>query len=318
MSSNIFSITTGDLDGIGYEVTVKALVKNRLKKNQKLIIWRSPQIIKKYSRLLQTCYSTVQLTDVSEAIDFLSSNKKTSLVELVSDENPAHWVERSAQLCIEKKFLAIITGPLSKTTIKEAGFSDMGHTGILSRIAKTESVYMTFLGKFFNVLCVTGHIPMADVEKQLTDNRLSRAIELALKFKKNLPSTFSKKPLGLLGLNPHASENGLIGDFDLKLQTLIKKLPPCKDLVGPLVPDAAFLKSNWNRYSLFISLYHDQGLIPFKLVHGQDSGTHFTLGLPFVRTSVDHGTAKDIYKKDMANCNSMADAISWAIHLTRN
>ena len=95
---------------------------------------------------------------------------------------------------------------------------------------------------------------------------------------------------------------------------LFKKLP--KDADGPLVPDAAFLKKNWSKYSLFVCLYHDQGLIPFKMHHGQDSGVHLTLGLPFIRTSVDHGTAVDLFNKNLANYASMLEAIKLNIQLT--
>jgi 4-hydroxythreonine-4-phosphate dehydrogenase len=86
---------------------------------------------------------------------------------------------------------------------------------------------------------------------------------------------------------------------------------------GPLVPDAAFFKENWAKYSVFVANYHDQGLIPFKMIHGQESGIHITLGLPFVRTSVDHGTAKNIFGKNKADARSMKLAIDWALKLCR-
>ena len=118
------------------------------------------------------------------------------------------------------------------------------------------------------------------------------------------------KKIAVLGLNPHAGEGGLIGNLE---KTLFARLP--KGVVGPLVPDAAFLKKNWPLYSIFVCLYHDQGLIPFKMQHGQDSGAHLTLGLAFVRTSVDHGTAVDIFNKNVANPNSMLEAIKLNIQL---
>jgi 4-hydroxythreonine-4-phosphate dehydrogenase len=122
-------------------------------------------------------------------------------------------------------------------------------------------------------------------------------------------------PIGLLGLNPHAGDSGLIGQEE---QTVISKA--MKQLfelgipvVGPLVPDAAFQKENWGKYSTFVACYHDQGLIPFKSIHGFDSGVHLTLGLSLKRTSVDHGTAKDIFGKNKANPGSMVSALRWAI-----
>lgn len=309
---NILSLTTGDLDGIGYEVSVKALIKKKLSKSQRLIIWRSRSCLKKYSRLLKKNYHIEQFYQIEDALSFLQSPTTVQVVELISDENPAIWVEKSAKLCMEKRIDALITGPLSKQLIFDAGLRDMGHTGILARISKTKDVFMTFLGNKFNVICITGHIPLNSVEKNLNSNKITKALSLALALRLNMPSSQSRLPIGVLGLNPHASENGLIGEFDAKLSRIISLLEDPNSFIGPLVPDVAFLKQNWNKYAVFVCLYHDQGLIPFKLVHGQGSGAHYTLGLPFIRTSVDHGTATDIFNKDMANCNSMIDAISWA------
>lgn len=311
----ILSLTTGDIDGIGYEVSVKALVKKRLSKNQAVILWRSPDCLKKYSILLKKHYQVETVKDYESALDLLSDIKTPQVVELVREDSPAFWVEKSAQLCLDKKINALVTGPLSKGTIYAAGLNDMGHTGILARVAHVKNVFMTFLGSKFNVVCVTGHIPISSVENHLTTKKIESALVLALKLRSRLSPNIAKLPIGLLGLNPHAGEEGLIGGFDLKLKKLISKFSLAGDISGPLVPDAAFLQPNWKRYSIFICLYHDQGLIPFKLVHGQNSGAHYTLGLPFVRTSVDHGTAKEIYNKDLANCNSMCDAIKWADRL---
>lgn len=166
---------------------------------------------------------------------------------------------------------------------------------------------MAFAGQNFNILLASDHIALEKVPQFLTKKTLSEAIGNARKFKALLKS---KKKIAILGLNPHAGEKGMLGQFEKKFMAA---LPP--DVVGPLVPDAAFLKANWNKYSVFICLYHDQGLIPFKLVHGQDSGVHITVGLPFIRTSVDHGTAFDIYNKNLANQASMLDAINLNLKL---
>ncbi|MEN0058579.1 MAG: 4-hydroxythreonine-4-phosphate dehydrogenase PdxA, partial [Bdellovibrio sp.] len=211
------------------------------------------------------------------------------------------------------------TGPLSKTLIYESGLRDMGHTDILKRVSKTQNVHMGFLGREFNVLLATAHIPLNKIAQSLTTENLSLALINANHLRKILPTSLARKPIGLLGLNPHAGEAGLIGDEEGQLfPSLLSfarqhKIP----VSGPLVPDAAFLKSNWKKYSVFLALYHDQGLIPFKLVHGQQSGVHISVGLPFIRTSVDHGTAKDIFEKNKALPHSMRDALTWAVKLSR-
>ena len=160
---------------------------------------------------------------------------------------------------------------------------------------------MAFIGKDFNVLLATDHISFSKIEFTLTKKQINSAVKSAksLKFLLN-----SKKDIAVLGLNPHAGESRLMGTFESKM---LAQMP--RGFFGPLVPDAAFLQKNWSRFSLFVCMYHDQGLIPFKMHHGQDSGVHITMGLPFIRTSVDHGTAFDIYNKNIANPNSMLDAI---------
>jgi 4-hydroxythreonine-4-phosphate dehydrogenase len=151
-------------------------------------------------------------------------------------------------------------------------------------------------------------MPLSRVSKSLTLRRLRSGIAAA-KFLRGLAR--SRKPIALVGLNPHAGENGLLGSEELKWKGLLKS----KVVEGPLVPDAAFLPHQWKKYSVYVCPYHDQGLIPFKLVHGFDEGVHLTLGLPFVRTSVDHGTAKELFGKNIAKHGSMREALELAMKL---
>jgi 4-hydroxythreonine-4-phosphate dehydrogenase len=311
----ILSLTSGDIDGIGYEVSVKALIKYKLPKNQRLILWRSQECLKKYSKLLKKNINTQSFYDLDEALNYLEQRNSTQVVELISNESPALWVEKSAQYCLMNKLDALVTGPISKKILYSYGHKDMGHTGLLTRVSNSNEVFMTFLGKKFNILCITGHLPISSVEKNLSSTKIKSAINLALNLRLKLQNKKKDLPIAILGLNPHASEEGLIGSFDLKLNKLISTLPNSHYICGPLVPDAAFFKMNWSKYSIFICLYHDQGLIPFKMIHGQNSGVQYSLGLPFTRTSVDHGTAKDIFNLDIANCNSMIDALTWASRL---
>ena len=159
---------------------------------------------------------------------------------------------------------------------------------------------------------------LKDVEKKLTETVLKNTFENAQLLVDQLPAKQRKKPMALVGLNPHAGEKGLIGKFESEsLKPVLTQIKKKHSVEGPLVPDAAFFEDNWKKYSTYVCLYHDQGLIPFKMVHGQDSGVHLTLGLPFIRTSVDHGTAKNIFGKNKANPNSMIEAVDWAIKLAK-
>ena len=119
-------------------------------------------------------------------------------------------------------------------------------------------------------------------------------------------------PIALVGLNPHAGEGGLIGSKDQELAEICR----AENIVGPLVPDAAFLKSEWSKYSVYVCCYHDQGLIPFKMAHNHQQSCQITWGLPIIRTSVDHGTAKDIAGQNKASEESMIYAIKMAIKLS--
>lgn len=309
-------VTTGDVDGIGLEVTCKALLKlpKALFSNFTFFIYIHPGSEKKFVKELKLNFSFLEFTDD----DFQFLHEKLNKVQIVlinSKKSPATWVFDSSLLCKKKIFSALVTAPLSKTLIKKTGYKEIGHTEILSKVAKKKNLYMLFLGKKFNVVLLTGHHPLSAVSKKLlTFSDPFFSTEL-LKIRSALGNEIKRKPFALLGFNPHAGEEGIIGaKEEAYLSQFFKsqKLP----FQGPLVPDVAFQERFWKSYSVYISLYHDQGLIPFKMVHGQDSGVHITMGLPFVRTSVDHGTAKEIFGKNKANPNSMLDALLWATKLS--
>lgn len=309
---NKYIITTGDIDGIGYEVATKALLS--LSSDKSFVLWRSSKIgSNKFTEALKNSSSYEALPSLDEAL-----RSSAQIAEIISNSSPADWVEESAIACYEKKAKALITGPLSKTEIAMSGRSDMGHTDILKRISHAQSVHMGFFGEFFNVVLATGHIPISKVAVSITPECLEQVIRNCAEFLRKLPMEIQQKPIGLLGLNPHAGESGMIGNEEQNFRSIVQELgrKHSVNISEPLVPDAAFLKSQWDKYSLYIALYHDQGLIPFKAIHGQDSGAHITLGIPFIRTSVDHGTAKDIFGLDIANPQSMIDAIRWAIRLS--
>lgn len=315
MSNLKVVLTTGDSDGIGFEVTAKALHKIGPQKGVQFFLWRCEGASKKYLKLIDEKFTRITVDDFSEALKV----EGPYLVDIASDLSPAEWVEITAKACYQKKVDAMATAPLSKTSIQESGFKDLGHTDILKRISKTKNVHMGFIGEHFNVVLATGHLPINKVPEHLSFSVVAEALLHADQLRRKLAPAIAKKPIAVLGLNPHAGEEGLIGQEELLIFPNLKSFAEEHEIPveGPLVPDAAFFPVNWKKYSVYVSLYHDQGLIPFKMIHGQDSGVHVTLGIPFVRTSVDHGTAKDIFGKNRANPSSMIDAIRWAIKLAR-
>ncbi len=312
------ALTSGDPTGIGFEVICKALSNIGPQNKTLFFLYRDHLQTKRQPRffkLLDRKFYRLTFSSEQEAlshVDQMIKNRtvpKNLLIDLSLEDTAAHWILSAAKACLRGDLTSMATGPISKTLIKKSGFKFMGHTGAFRKLCPKANLHMAFIGDKFNVLLATDHIPLNKVPARLSSKTINSALAAARQLK---ALTRSKKNIGLLGLNPHAGESGLIGTFEKKC---CQKLS--NDISGPLVPDAAFLKKNWGKYSVYVCLYHDQGLIPFKLVHGQDSGVHITLGLPFVRTSVDHGTAFDIYNKNLANPASMIDAIRLNLKLTR-
>lgn len=310
-------ITTGDLDGIGLEVVAKALQKVGPKQGFNFYVWRSPQAKNKYLKIIDSKFHRQTVSSWPEAMKDTPGNHKV-LIDIASNLSPAQWVEQSAKAGLYGHVDALATAPLSKTSILNAGFKDIGHTEILRRVTKSEYLFMTFIGEKFSCLIMSGHIPLASVHKELKIPLVVRAIKNANTLKKLLGRTKRDRPVALVGLNPHAGESGILGKEEAEIFAPALKMAREKNIKveGPLVPDVAYQESQWKKYSIYVAPYHDQALIPFKLVH-QHAGLHLTFGLPFIRTSCDHGTAKDIFGKDKADPTSMTEAIVWAMQLAK-
>lgn len=313
------AITTGDRDGIGFEVAAKALsrIPASAKKNCAIFFLFRHQTQEKTQprlfRLIDKKWRRITVHSLAEALSLFTAKGSlpdNALVDLSLLSSEAMWVFEAALACKKKTLTSLVTGPLSKKVSAALPGSALGHTGIFRQLFPSNELFMAFIGKHFNVILATDHQPLNEVESLLKSRGLAPAFKAAKDFRALIRS---KKKIAVLGFNPHSGENGLIGDTEM---TLFSSLP--REIKGPLVPDAAFLKKNWGLYSVFICLYHDQGLIPFKLQHGQDSGMQITLGLPFLRTSVDHGTAFSLFNKNVANANSMLEAIKFSTKITRS
>jgi len=324
-----FAITTGDQDGVGPEVCYKALTALNyepiapvqifvFRSESKSNSWYKP-FLKRHPKVIQKNIDTASFTSKT----LLAENyfpapvgpeqNQLQIVEVLSSASPAFWVKWCAELCVKGELQGIVTGPLSKTEIQKAGLSSIGHTEILQKATGIKPAYMGFLGSKFNVVLGSGHIPARMTGRQFLAS-FNSAYRAAEQLRSLLPLPQRALPIAVLGINPHASEGGLIGSEDLTLQKKISALrKKGHSVIGPLVPDVAFRPINWKNYSVFLASGHDQGLIPFKMVHGFDEGVHLTLGLPILRTSVDHGTAKDLFGKNRALAGSMKSAIEFCL-----
>lgn len=309
---DLLAITTGDQDGIGPEVTYKALAEIAPCPGVAFIVFRSPNISRSILKVVDKHLQRVSVINLEEALSIKFTPEM--LIEVVSDDLPPRWVEQAARAATQKKIGAIVSAPLSKTLIHQSGIKELGHTEILARVSKSKPVTMSFWGPQFSVALGSTHIPVKDIPATIVTKNLEHHLRnVALYFPKP-----KRGPLriGVVGLNPHAGESGLIGleEKTVFLPTLKKLRAEFPKIVfsDPLVPDAAFLPNNQKLHDVFFCTYHDQGLIPFKMAHGQSRGCQISLGLPFVRTSVDHGTAKTLFGKNKANIGSMVDAIKTA------
>ncbi len=312
------ALTTGDADGIGLEVAAKALAQIGPQKNCAFFLFRSFNLEKNQDRLLKkldskfgrmTFYSIESALIFFDILQKIKSLDSGFIFDLALKTVPAEWVIACTHLCKNKLFDSLVTGPISKTGIQKSGYPFIGHTGIFRDIFPKNNLFMGFVGRDFHVMIATDHVPLKNVEKILSNKKyLSSVFQGAKEFSNIFKS---KKPVALLGLNPHAGEKGILGSFEKKF--LARRASAFYS--NPISPDAAFLKKNWPKYKFFLALYHDQGLIPFKMQHGQDSGVHITIGLPFIRTSVDHGTANDIFNLNKANPASMIDAMRLNVKL---
>ncbi len=305
------AITTGDLDGIGWEVTTKALRAIGPLKGVQFAVFRGARDRQRAPFPAGFKRQVVHSLAQCEGLPFAEK----TLLEVSSRRPPARWVEESAAACMQGRFQALVTAPLSKTSIRAAGLKDIGHTEILARVSGHKNLFMGFVGTHFSVVLATAHVPLKRAITDLKPAQIENALLVAHSMRSILRPTKARLPMALVGVNPHAGEQGLIGKEETWMIRLLHRLR--LPVAGPLVPDAAFQRANWSRYSVFVVPYHDQGLIPFKMIHGFGRGVHVTLGLPFVRTSVDHGTAKDIFAQNKANAGSMQDAVRTAIRLAK-
>ncbi len=206
--------------------------------------------------------------------------------------------------------VALVTLPVNKAAIQMTQPNFVGHTEFLAeQFGRAGKVSMTFFSPFFNLVLTTTHQPLASVPASLTEEKLIKAINHALEIK-NI--TNNPDPLIVLGLNPHAGENGILGSEEEIIKKVIKENFSEQSILGPVSPDTAFYQLKKN--STVLAHYHDQGLIPLKTL-ALHQATNVTWGLPFVRTSVSHGTAYDVVGKNKADPNSFYQALSLAFDI---
>ncbi len=298
-------ITPGDPEGVGPEVTAKALSKLAPKlKSWDVVIFGAQKPFQKHKSLIKKAAPVFFEPPTRSSPGYQSG-----------------WaIDAATQFMLASpKKRVLVTGPISKERLQAAGYQYNGHTDFLAALSGTPQVTMMLANEFFSVVLATDHCPLKLVSKNLHPKNILQTLAHAYEFSKNLQK--KRRPrIAILGLNPHAGENGLLGNEEKDILIPVMKAFsdkfPDAVLNGPLSADSFFAvelkKKPAERHDVILAMYHDQGLIPVKL-SGFSKSINMTLGLPFIRTSVDHGTAFNIAGKNKADPGSMIYAITRAI-----
>lgn len=325
----VIGISIGDFNGIGPEVILKAVGGNRLNKLCTPVIYGSGKIINRYRQQLELKdwqFFTIQKIEQI-------NHKQVNVINCMNDQalevQPGKITPEAGKLAFEAlkravqdlkagKIDALVTAPINKHNIQNEEFTFPGHTEYLAKEFDVEDVLMFMVSEKLKVGVVTGHLPLEQVKSKITKELIIKKIE---QINTSLKRDFSihKPKIAVLGLNPHAGENGLLGNEEKDtIQPALVEIKKKGLLVfGPFPADGFFGTAAWKQYDAVLAMYHDQGLMPFKML-AFENGVNFTAALPKVRTSPDHGTAYDIAGKNQADESSMIHAIYTAIDVARN
>ncbi|MDH5367043.1 MAG: 4-hydroxythreonine-4-phosphate dehydrogenase PdxA [Cyclobacteriaceae bacterium] len=332
MSSRIqkpkIGITIGDINGIGPEVIIKTLTDNRILSYCTPIIYASTKTLSYYRKLMEA--NDFNYSQVKKGEHFYS--KKVNVVncwEETIEINPgiptvesgksAFLAIKKATADLKKKTIdAIVTAPIDKKNIQNDEFKFAGHTEYFTQQFETKDSLMLLSSDRLRVGVVTEHIPISKVSDKLTKELVTSKISTLVNSLK-IDFGINKPKVAVLGLNPHAGENGLIGSEENDIiSPAIHDVKNKGNLIyGPFPADGFFGTGQYKKYDGILAMYHDQGLIPFKTL-AFDTGVNFTAGLPIIRTSPDHGTAFNIAGKNIADETSLRSAIYQALDIVKN
>ena len=320
-------VTLGDPNGIGPEIILKTFSDLNHVNDSVIIIYSPVEIIDYYLKILEIKMSYNILNSSSDAkighvnvfhIEHSSFVVSMGLSSKASGEIAYKSLSAASKDLIQNNIDCIVTAPIDKSTIQNKHFYFNGHTEYFTNLSNKNSSLMLMVKDKIKVGIVTNHIPVNEVSKSLTIGKILKKIEL---MHQTLIKDFNiKNPkIALLGLNPHSGDKGLIGREEMNI--IIPSIKTANqnnfNVFGPFPADGFFASGNYQSYDGILGMYHDQGLIPFKIL-SQNEGVNFTAGLSFVRTSPDHGTAFDIVGKNKANNNSFKNAIKTAKEIFLN
>ena len=317
----------GDPAGVGPEVIIKMFQNRSVYGFSSPIVIGDAAFLKKAVLKLSSNLSIAPISSTKEAsftpgsIDVLDLKNIQSVINMgqpssVGGKTSVEYIRTAVSLAIDHKVEAIVTAPINKKSINLAGFLWPGHTEMLADFTETKNVALMLSGDMLRVVIVTTHIPLNKVGQLITRKQIATTIKLThhwlLEHVKESPK------IAVTGLNPHCGDGGIFGK-----EELTEIIPALDDVrkeginaLGPFSADALFSKFKPNEYDAVIAMYHDQGMIPVKMAN-KGAAVNVTIGLPIIRTSVDHGTAFDIAGKNCASCESLENATQSAAQFTK-
>lgn len=323
----IIGITMGDPAGVGPEIILKSLNDASVYEQCRPIVIGDKKILDRAQAYVNTNLKIVSVEDITSDLVFEYGKVLCLDLDLVPSDLPIgqvsaeaghaafEFLRKSIELAKEGKISAICTAPLNKEALHKGGHMYPGHTEILAELTNTEDFSMMLSAPNLKVIHVTTHVGIIDAVNMINPDRVYKVIKLADETLKK--AGYTQPKIAVCGINPHAGENGLFGygEEEAKVIPAVEKAAAEGiNVVGPLPADTLFFRTVRGDFDIVVAMYHDQGHGPVKVL-GLDSGVNITVGLPIIRTSVDHGTAFDIAGKGIADEKSLQEAIRQAIEL---
>jgi 4-phospho-D-threonate 3-dehydrogenase / 4-phospho-D-erythronate 3-dehydrogenase len=322
----LVGITMGDPAGVGPEIILKSLNHNDIYQQCRLFVIGDAKILDRAQQFVNTNLEIVRIQDVEEAayesgkvycldMDLVSADLPVGQVSAEAGHAAFEFLRKAIELANEGKIDAICTAPLNKEALHKGGHLYPGHTEILAELTNTSDFSMMLSAPKLKVIHVTTHVGIIDAVKMINPDRVYKVIQLANDTLKK--AGYVKPKIAVCGINPHAGENGLFGygeEEEKVIPAVEKAQQEGIDVVGPLPADTLFFRTVRGDFDIVVAMYHDQGHGPVKVL-GLEAGVNITVGLPIIRTSVDHGTAFDIAGKGIADEKSLLEAIRQAIEL---
>lgn len=327
--TNIIAVTMGDPAGIGPEIIIKSLTEGELSGAPVVVVGCSRTLQRVLDkgitqsakiRVIETVRDAQFAPLVINVLDEPLADPEAlqpGVVQAMAGDLAFRCVRRATELAMAGEVKAIATAPLNKEALHLAGHHYPGHTELLAKLTGSQDYAMVLYTDSLKVIHVTTHIALRKFLDTLNQDRVKNVIKIADTFLKRVG--YSHPRIAVAGVNPHAGENGLFGDEEINIVGPAIETMKAEGLnvFGPCPPDTVFMQCNEGMYDIVVAMYHDQGHIPLKLLGFYD-GVNITAGLPFIRTSADHGTAFDIAWTGKAKAESMMISIQLAMQITRD